>query len=101
MALSPSYPSVTKALASEVFLCLAHTPATHQFLASDFVISGMLKTLVDQSSKVEDTPAGIMELVGLRCAVWWIQVSFCVVLCQRKNISVILNGNIMHYYMCV
>ena len=63
MALSPSYPSPTKALASEVLLCLAHTPATHQFLATDFVISGILKTLTEEPNSADTTLNG---LVGLR-----------------------------------
>ena len=66
IALSPSYSCPTAALSSEVFLCLAHTQATHQYLASDYVISGMLKTLQDRPNMVDNTPAGLSELVGLK-----------------------------------
>lgn len=66
IALSPTYSCPTAALSSEVFLCLAHAPATHQHIASDYVISGMLKTLQDRASMADDTPAGLSELVGLK-----------------------------------
>lgn len=66
IALSPSYSCPTAALASETFLCLAHYPATHQYLASDYIISGMLKALQDRPSMVEKTPSGYLELVGLK-----------------------------------
>ena len=70
MALSPTYPCPTKALASEVLLCLAHTPATHQFLATDFVISSMIKMLTEEPNKADTTPNA---LVGLRCVCVCIQ----------------------------
>ena len=67
MALSPSYSCPTTALTAEVLLCLAHTPATHPYLASEYVISGMLQALVDRPGMVDtSTPSGLLQLVGLR-----------------------------------
>ena len=63
MALSPSYPRPTKALVSEVFLCLAHNESTHHFLAKDFLMSGMLRILSEEATDVDTTPNGI---IGLR-----------------------------------
>ena len=66
MALSPSYPCPTKALASEVFLCLAHTSSTHPYLATEPVISGMLKAMDDEAKNPDTT---LNSLTGLRFVV--------------------------------
>ena len=66
IGLSPTYTCATPALTAEVLLCLAHNQSTHQYLANEYVVGGMLQTLRDRPKMVENTSNGALELVGLR-----------------------------------
>ena len=66
MSLSEFYLTTISVLVAEVFLCLGHCPATHQYLTQPEIIDGLLAAYIMRSNTTPKDENERLVLVSLK-----------------------------------